>query len=295
MIVPFKFLCQSNFRERFESPPRDPATRTPLNKILTLDIILLTRVLPHNPAGSRTYAIAFRRDLARLFAASFFNPRLSERRPLSLPYLLPSLFQRHFSLIFYYSHNSLPYFSKESFYNGCTPKSSDRGLSSRQMSESPDLFPSAPSHKHTNPRRKFTIEEDNRLRALVAQMGNERWDSVAHEMPGRTARQCRDRYKNYLLSSLLITPWTPEEDALLRRKYAELGPKWVEISRTFRGRSGNDVKNRWNRHISKSGSRCLLPSLSGMTDSITLPALTQTRPAQADSRASFPKLNWALP
>jgi hypothetical protein len=163
------------------------------------------------------------------------------------------------------------------------------------MSESSDSSHRRRSNKHTSPRRKFSAEEDDKLRMLVHQMGNQRWESVAQRMPGRTARQCRDRYKNYLLSSLVITPWSPEEDALLRRKYAELGPKWVEISRWFRGRSGNDVKNRWNRHISKTTAKCVLPSLKGMTDTIALPALTQPRPSPGNAHPSFSRGNQTLP
>jgi hypothetical protein len=110
-----------------------------------------------------------------------------------------------------------------------------------------------PVHKHTRPRSKFTGEEDEKLRALVTQLGNRHWEAIAQYMPGRTARQCRDRYKNYLLDSLVSTPWTQEEDQILREKYAELGPKWVEISKGLNGRSGNDVKNRWYKHLSKWG------------------------------------------
>jgi hypothetical protein len=100
-------------------------------------------------------------------------------------------------------------------------------------------------------RRKFTVEEDLQLRTLVEQLGAKCWDSVAQFMPGRTARQCRDRYKNYLLDSLVNTLWTPEEDAVVLERYRELGPRWVEIAKTLNGRSGNHVKNRWYRHLAR--------------------------------------------
>jgi hypothetical protein len=114
----------------------------------------------------------------------------------------------------------------------------------------PLLLQFAP-HKHMNPRRKFTVDEDLRLRSLVEQIGSRHWETVASFMPGRTARQCRDRYKNYLVESLVAAPWTPEEDQVLQAKHAEIGPKWVEISRHLSGRSGNAVKNRWHKHIAK--------------------------------------------
>jgi hypothetical protein len=71
-------------------------------------------------------------------------------------------------------------------------------------------------------------------------------------MPGRTARQCRDRYKNYLMESLVNAPWSPEEDAILLDRFQLLGPKWVEIGKLLHGRSGNNVKNRWYKHLKKA-------------------------------------------
>jgi hypothetical protein len=70
-------------------------------------------------------------------------------------------------------------------------------------------------------------------------------------MPNRTARQCRDRYKNYLLDSLVCDAWAPGEDAIIVEKFREIGPKWVEIAKYLNGRSGNHVKNRWHKHLSK--------------------------------------------
>jgi hypothetical protein len=111
-----------------------------------------------------------------------------------------------------------------------------------------------PQPHHTNQRRKFTQEEDGLLRTLVEQMGDRRWEAIAAFLPSRTGRQCRDRYKNYLLDNLAAGPWSPDEDEIVVRKYTEMGPRWVEIAKSLNGRSGNDVKNRWHKHLAKTGT-----------------------------------------
>jgi hypothetical protein len=84
---------------------------------------------------------------------------------------------------------------------------------------------------------------------------------IASYLPSRTGRQCRDRYKNYLLDNLAARPWSPDEDEIVVRRYAEVGPRWVRIAKSLDGRSGNDVKNRWHKHIAKSG-RAAVPFLA---------------------------------
>jgi hypothetical protein len=111
-------------------------------------------------------------------------------------------------------------------------------------------------------RRKFTESEDNALRILVAEMGPHKWDTIALSMPGRSGRQCRDRYRNYLCPGITPDEWIPEEDNLLLQKYAELGTQWAKISRFFRGRTGTALKNRWNYYVSKNISSAQRQQLS---------------------------------
>jgi hypothetical protein len=100
-------------------------------------------------------------------------------------------------------------------------------------------------------RHKFTPDEDLQLRSLVERFGTKNWEEIARMIPARSARQCRDRYKNYLTDTVIPTPWTPEEDKLLIEKFHQIGPKWVEIGKLLSGRSGNNVKNRWHKHLCK--------------------------------------------
>ena len=105
-----------------------------------------------------------------------------------------------------------------------------------------------PVHK-TAKKCKFSQEEDKKLVQVVQKLGPKRWKVIASFIDGKTARQCRDRYTNYLRPDLNFDRWTAEEDLLLIQKYYELGPKWSIISNYFHGRSISSLKNRWHSNL----------------------------------------------
>jgi hypothetical protein len=147
----------------------------------------------------------------------------------------------------------------------------------------PLQLPPADPRKHNATRHKFSPDEDHHLRSLVQQLGAKSWEAIAAFMPDRTARQCRDRYKNYLLSSLVSDAWTPEEDQLILEKFREIGPKWVEISKLLTGRSGNHVKNRWHKHLSRPPPD---------PDPVAFPSV---QPAETENRKMFALISPQLP
>ena len=99
------------------------------------------------------------------------------------------------------------------------------------------------------PKKKcFSIEEDAIILYLVQHIGTN-WREIAKQLPQRTERQCRERYKTYLNPTLRHDPWTAEEDALLITLYNKIGPKWAEMAKFFPGRADNTIKNRYNTHI----------------------------------------------
>ena len=99
-------------------------------------------------------------------------------------------------------------------------------------------------------RKRFTPAEDQLIKTLALH-GELSWDDIAKHLPGRTGRQCRDRYNNYLNKLVIHKEWTEEEDEIIKQKYQELGPRWAAISNYLEGRSGNNVKNRWYKYILK--------------------------------------------
>jgi hypothetical protein len=95
-------------------------------------------------------------------------------------------------------------------------------------------------------RTKFSHDEDERLRELVEKYGTNDWSKISLLLGGRTSRQCRERYKNFLQPSLVNGPWTAEEDEMLIRLFHQYGPSWVTIRQAhFPTRSNNNIKNHW--------------------------------------------------
>jgi hypothetical protein len=107
-------------------------------------------------------------------------------------------------------------------------------------------------------REKFVPEEDARLRQLVSVYGTNSWEVIAAGVPGRNARQCRERWKHYL-SSETQTAWTEDEDRQLYLRMEQIGPRWTILASFFPGRTDIQIKNRWmqrfadtsNLHIEK--------------------------------------------
>ncbi|EAX85593.1 Myb-like DNA-binding domain containing protein [Trichomonas vaginalis G3] len=108
-----------------------------------------------------------------------------------------------------------------------------------------------PTIEQNTLRKRFSEQEDALLKSLVEDEGIKNWEEISKRMPSRTSRQCRDRYNNYLFKEIINKPWTPEEDRIILEKYMILGPHWVKISEYLDARSGNNVKNRWHKYLSK--------------------------------------------
>lgn len=106
----------------------------------------------------------------------------------------------------------------------------------------------------SSPKRKyFTKEEDELLREAALMYGERSWSLIAECVPGKTPKQCRDRWANYLQPSLKFEPWSQEEDELLLSLVSKNGTRWSQLTSHFPNRSTNSVKNRWYWLIKNKG------------------------------------------
>lgn len=100
-------------------------------------------------------------------------------------------------------------------------------------------------YKKAHGKKKFTHEEDQLIMSMYDKIGN-KWKIIASRIPGRSARQCRERWRYYLSPSINRQEWSQEEDSLLMAKYELIGPKWATIAMCFMNRTDVDLKNRYN-------------------------------------------------
>lgn len=97
-------------------------------------------------------------------------------------------------------------------------------------------------------RRFFTPEEDRQLLQLFEETPNN-WVAIANRMHNRSPKQCRDRYCHYLSPDLEKKKWTFEEDQRLLELVQKHGNHWNYLTQFLPGRSSNDLKNRFHKHI----------------------------------------------
>lgn len=109
-------------------------------------------------------------------------------------------------------------------------------------------FKSRKSHS----KKRFTPDEDKIIISLVKPNYENDWARISKSLDKRTARQCRDRWCNYLDPSLNRKEWLPEEDDKLMKLFEQKGPQWKFFSIILNGRSINDVRNRYFKLVRKS-------------------------------------------
>lgn len=91
----------------------------------------------------------------------------------------------------------------------------------------------------------WNVDEDKKLIDWIKTNGATNWSACAEFIPGRTGKQCRERWMNALNPLLKKGSWEPEEDYIIFKLFKKLGSKWSTISNYIAGRTENSIKNRF--------------------------------------------------
>ncbi|CAL1608765.1 unnamed protein product [Knipowitschia caucasica] len=97
---------------------------------------------------------------------------------------------------------------------------------------------------------KWTQEEDDRLKALVQQLGTNDWKTTASLIPTHSEHQCQHRWFKVLDPELVKGPWTKEEDEKVIELVNRYGNKqWAVVAKHLKGRLGKQCRERWHNHL----------------------------------------------
>jgi hypothetical protein len=123
-------------------------------------------------------------------------------------------------------------------------------------------------------KRAWTEEEDSILRGLIEANGIGKWTSIANSLPGRSGKQCRERWHNHLSPDVKKGEWDDEEDALIVGLQAKYGNLWSQFTPFLSGRTDNSIKNRFHvlQRAMKSGSKVI------DFDQVDIPDIVQASP-----------------
>ena len=91
----------------------------------------------------------------------------------------------------------------------------------------------------------WTKEEDFKLLSWIKEYGPGKWTACSEFISGRSPKQCRERWSDTLNPEVKKGDWSPEEDFLIFKFYADFGSKWSLIAPKLPGRTANSVKNRF--------------------------------------------------
>ena len=116
--------------------------------------------------------------------------------------------------------------------------------------------------KEPQQRKKFTPEEDKTLVQWYYDHQNRGkgigiFQGIQTKLPGRTARQCRQRFKEYLNPMVSHTPFSREELGKLVELVEKYGRRWASLQKCFPNRSPTALKNAYNKEC---GNKSVQPT-----------------------------------
>ena len=89
------------------------------------------------------------------------------------------------------------------------------------------------------------MEETDLLRDVVATHGARSWSKIASHIPGRNAKQCRERWSTFCDPEFKRDKWTAAEEDRLMELHKLYGNRWSTFSKYLNNRSPVAIRNRW--------------------------------------------------
>lgn len=110
----------------------------------------------------------------------------------------------------------------------------------------------------------WSNSKDDYLRMLVSIHGEEEWEIIASKMkerfPGQTrlVADCRERWDSYLDPAILKQVWSDKEELEMLLAHKKFGNRWTEVATELKGKTNNNIKNKFYCIFRKVKSKILL-------------------------------------
>ena len=154
------------------------------------------------------------------------------------------------------------------------------GYPGQKPPDNEDSKESSSSRRKSGPKAWSKAEDEMLLSIVHSMQWPMKWTVVAHSLPDRTGKQCRERYVNHLNPRLKITDWTLTEDATIFYLYNAIGSHWAKMSKVIPGRTDNGIKNRFHnirrQYEREDEHRLRLTSVMDHTEEIRMDRLRKT-------------------
>ncbi|KAG9299652.1 hypothetical protein G9A89_020823 [Geosiphon pyriformis] len=113
-----------------------------------------------------------------------------------------------------------------------------------------EIDPNPPLRKATA--KKWSPEEINELEQLFNEHPND-WEMIAKSLPGRTADNCKSKYRQkHPTAKKSIPSWNNEKIVELNSLVKKYGSNWEEIAKKFPGHTPNSCEAQFKKEIIKS-------------------------------------------
>ena len=116
----------------------------------------------------------------------------------------------------------------------------------KETAEKFDDFDNKCSLKNKSKKVPWTQLDDYRLKKAIEKYGFIPWKVVAEQVPGRTDKQCRERWLNHLNPFIKNGGWSPEEDDEILSFHRIQGSRWAKLAKLMPTRTDNAIKNRFH-------------------------------------------------
>lgn len=79
-------------------------------------------------------------------------------------------------------------------------------------------------------KQSWSKVEDAKLIQLIRMYGPQGWSQIARMMPGRTGKQCHNRWRDCLNPLIKKGSWSKEEDEIIIKLQCDHGNQWSMVS-----------------------------------------------------------------